>query len=119
MQKFLLALFLSGLAGFALATEGWLYQGSKPAAIIDVRSVDEFAAGHIEGAINIPVEQIASGLQHIRSLNKDSTILLYCRSGRRAAAAQQLLEQQGYRKVVNGGGMDELKAQLAHPAGAD
>lgn len=86
--------------------------GVKQAAVVDVRTPDEFAAGHIDGAINIPLEQIQNGSAHLENLKKDSPILLYCRSGRRSGLAQQLLEQQGYSKLTNGGGVNTLAKQL-------
>jgi len=88
------------------------FNGIKPAVIVDVRSPQEFVAGHIEGAVNIPLDQVATGIQSIRTLKKDSTILVYCRSGRRSAMAQDALEQQGYKRVIDGGGMDALAPRL-------
>ena len=73
--------------------------------LIDVRSPEEFAEGHIEGAINIPVETIKDGqnLQEVPDLNKP--LLLYCRTGRRATVAGQYLVNAGYKYVVNFGGV--------------
>ena len=73
--------------------------------LIDVRSPEEFAEGHIEGAINIPVETIKDGqnLQEVPDLNKP--LLLYCRTGRRATVAGHYLVNAGYKHVVNFGGV--------------
>lgn len=86
--------------------------GVKQAAVVDVRTPEEFAAGHIDGAVNIPLDQIQNGSAHLESFKKDSPILLYCRSGRRSGMAKELLEQQGYSKLTNGGGVSSLAKQL-------
>ncbi len=88
------------------------FNGIKPAVIIDVRTQEEFAAGHIEGAINIPYEQIGQGIQSIKGLKKDSPVLVYCRSGRRSGIAKSTLEQLGFKQILNGGGMEMLAQQL-------
>lgn len=88
------------------------FNGTKPAAIIDVRTPEEFAAGHIEGALNIPFDQIRQGIQSVKGLKKDSPILIYCRSGRRSAIAQATLAQQGYKRLMDGGGMETLTQNL-------
>ncbi|MBK1678981.1 rhodanese-like domain-containing protein [Rhodocyclus tenuis] len=111
MKNALLHLFLALLAVSAQAGD-FSYRGVRPAVIIDVRTQEEFAAGHVEGALNIPYEQIGGGVQSIRNLQKDSPILLYCRSGRRSAIARTSLEQQGYKRVMDGGGMSTLLPSL-------
>lgn len=88
------------------------YQGSKPAVIIDVRTPEEFAAGHIPGAVNIPYEQIGTGISSIKGLKKSQTVLVYCRSGRRSGIAKETLEQNGWKQVINGGGIDALAKNL-------
>lgn len=79
---------------------------------IDVRSVGEFSGGHIEGALNIPHNQIVADIQELK-LDKNAEILLYCRSGRRASFALEQLQAQGYRNVKNIGGFDDAKQYLA------
>ena len=72
--------------------------------ILDVRRVDEFASGHIPGAINIPNETI--GTNEIPQLpDKDQMILVYCRSGRRSKEASQKLAELGYTNIVEFGGI--------------
>jgi phage shock protein E len=74
--------------------------------LIDVRTPGEFASGHREGAINIPVNQIMSGnLGALASAPKDTVIECYCRTGSRAEYAMHVLKQLGYTKAVNGGGL--------------
>ena len=66
---------------------------ATPHQIIDVRSPEEFAAGHVKGAINIPFDQIE---QHQNLLNtlKPSTLVVYCRSGRRAGIFEKNTERK-------------------------
>ena len=72
--------------------------------ILDVRRVDEFAAGHIPGAINIPNESI--GTDAIPELpDKDQLILVYCRSGNRSKQASKKLVDLGYTNIVEFGGI--------------
>ncbi len=75
--------------------------------VIDVRTAEEFAAGHINGAINIPFDQIVPQLAKL-NLAKDTDVVLYCRSGRRSGMAQNALVKQGYSKTYNAGGLDTL-----------
>ncbi len=69
----------------------------QPTVLIDVRSPAEFAAGHIPGAINIPVDQVEARIGEIDKLRGKGEIVLYCRSGRRAGVAAGVLESRGYR----------------------
>jgi len=80
----------------------------NPAAIIDVRSPQEFATGHLEGAVNIPYDQILQRVESIEGVEKSSELLLYCQSGARSAIACSLLAQQGFKRVVNGGSLRTL-----------
>ena len=63
--------------------------------ILDVRTVEEFAEGHIAGAINISHEQINANINKIIAL-KDQTIVVHCRSGRRAISAENDLRAAGF-----------------------
>ncbi len=73
----------------------------KSQIILDVRSVEEFAEGHIPGAINISYEQIDSKLTKLDMLtnNKDLPLVVYCRSGRRAGIALDTLQKNGFTKI--------------------
>jgi len=74
---------------------------------IDVRSEEEFKSGHLQGAVNIPHDQIGQQIAaHVP--NKNTPINLYCRSGRRAEAAKQVLESMGYTNVQNRGSYVQL-----------
>jgi rhodanese-related sulfurtransferase len=72
--------------------------------ILDVRRVDEFAAGHIPDAINIPNEEI--GTDEIPQLpDKNQLILVYCRSGNRSKQASAKLVKLGYTNIAEFGGI--------------
>lgn len=77
---------------------------------IDVRSPEEYKAGHLSNSVNIPVGDIASKISVIEP-NKDNPINLYCRSGRRAEVARKELLKLGYTNVTNHGGYEDLKQQ--------
>ena len=111
MNAFARFLMLVVLSFSALAADV-RYNGVKPDFIIDVRTVEEFSTGHIDGAINLPVEQIAQQISSVKGLKPGSTVLVYCRSGRRSAAAVQILQQRGYTRVLDGGGIETLAKSL-------
>ena len=72
--------------------------------ILDVRRPDEFAAGHIPNAVNVPNETI--GTAEIPELpDKGQLILVYCRSGRRSKEASEKLVGLGYTNIVEFGGI--------------
>ena len=72
--------------------------------IVDVRREDEYASGHIPGAILIPNESI--GTEKPAELpDLDQIILVYCRSGNRSAQASQKLANLGYTNVFDFGGI--------------
>ncbi len=66
--------------------------------LIDVRRKDEFEAGNIEGAINIPVDELRNRLHEIPS---NKTLYIYCEAGLRGYLAQRILRQNGYEAVAN------------------
>ena len=75
-----------------------------PVVIVDVRTPEEFAAGHIPGAINVPNEGILDEMPvELNDLNAE--ILLYCRSGRRSSEAAHKLLAMGYTNVYDFGGI--------------
>ena len=79
--------------------------------ILDVRRPDEYAAGHIPNAINVPNETI--GTAEIPELpNKDQLIMVYCRSGRRSKEASEKLVKLGYTNIVEFGGILDWKGEI-------
>lgn len=81
---------------------GRMREGKAP-VMIDVREVDEFAEGHIPGAINLPLSNFMNLFQQIP---KDQEVALICRSSNRSGRAQEFLVQQGWTLLRNmSGGM--------------
>lgn len=79
------------------------------ALILDVRTAEEFAAGHLKGAVNIPFEIALTELNK-QKMSKDTDIVLYCRSGNRSGKANSELVAAGYTNTYNGGGYQMLSA---------
>ena len=95
-------------ANTAPQTEQSTVQPEKAKGVwIDVRSAEEFTAGHLQDAVNIPHDQILARIQAV-SPDKNAPINLYCRSGRRAEAALTELKNAGYTNVTNHGGYEDL-----------
>ncbi len=90
------------------------YQQNNPLLIIDVREPYEYKAGHIPGAILIPVRELES---HLDELDKEMEIFLVCRSGNRSRTAATLLAQNGFRRVYNvNGGMLSWEGPVEYSA---
>lgn len=79
--------------------------------LLDVRRADEFEAGHIPGAVNLPNEEI--GTEEIPSLpDKAQTIYIYCRSGNRSKQAADKLLALGYTNIIEFGGIIDYTGEL-------
>lgn len=78
--------------------------GSAPIVILDVRSIEEYGAGHIPGAIVIPHDVVKDKLPEILP-DRNTTVLVYCRSGKRAESACRDLADAGYINVCHIGGI--------------
>ena len=78
------------------------------ALVIDVRAAEEFATGHYPGAINIPHTLISKKIASIEK-DKNKSIVVYCRSGNRAEVAKTELTKGGYLRVINAGGLADIK----------
>lgn len=72
------------------------------ALLLDVRTPEEFREHHVEGAVNIPVQELASRMREVGS--HERPVVVYCRSGGRSASAAALLKRAGY-QVHDIGGM--------------
>ena len=79
--------------------------------LIDVRSAEEYASGHLQGAVNIPHERIADEIGSVAA-DKSTPVILYCRSGRRADTALNALKAIGYENVSNYGGLEDAQMRL-------
>lgn len=77
--------------------------------VYDVRTAEEYAAGHIPGAINIPYDVIGS---QIPVKEKDTTIVVYCRSGNRSGRARATLESLGYFNIADFGAVSKWRSDL-------
>lgn len=78
------------------------------AILIDVRTSDEFMTEHAVGSINLPVEQISSG--EFPKVDKDTTIYVYCRSGKRANIALEAMKKYGFTNVKSITSLDNWKS---------
>lgn len=80
---------------------------SEGARLVDVRSPEEFSAGHHPRALNIPLEQVTARADEFRG---DAVVILYCASGNRSGQAIAALSRHGLTGLVNGGGFHNLPA---------
>ena len=78
------------------------------ALVIDVRSPDEFNSGHLQTAINIPLDEIQSVMPR-RVPDTSQVLLLHCQSGMRSGIAKQKLKSMGYANVFNLGSFSRAK----------
>jgi rhodanese-related sulfurtransferase len=83
---------------------------SSATAIIDVRTAEEFQAGHLDGAININVEG-PNFDQEISALDKAGEYFVYCRSGRRSAIAVTRMSELGFSKLTDLGSLDNAASK--------
>ena len=79
--------------------------------LLDTRTDEEFAQGHIEGAIMIPEYEITDKAESVIP-DKDTLILVYCRSGRRSKIASMLLVELGYTNVKEFGGIIDWEYEI-------
>ena len=99
------------LGDLEAASQGWAMI-EEGALLIDVRSAEEFTAGHIEGAVNIPHSDV-DRLAALIGEDKGRATVVYCRSGGRAGQAQTALAERGYTHVFNASGLQALEASRA------
>lgn len=76
--------------------------------LIDVRTPEEFASGHIQNAVNISVETLQARLDEVP---RGTPVVVYCRTGNRSASAAQILIEGGYQPVYDLGGIQDWVAQ--------
>ena len=81
--------------------------------IIDVRSSEEYKAGHIPNAININVDELESRLNEIEDY-KNKPIIAYCNSGKKSGTAAEILVNNGFQDVTNAQGVKEFQYDLVH-----
>jgi phage shock protein E len=81
------------------------------APILDVRTKEEYATGHVQGSLNVPLQSLNAA--NIVKLDKNKPVITCCASGMRSASAKRILEAQGFTKVYNGGGWSSVKNKLS------
>ena len=81
---------------------------SKQAILLDVRTADEYKAGHVKDAVLLPYDEIEPKIAQVAP-DKNQKIYVYCRSGRRSGIAEQTLKGLGYSNITNLGGLSDLK----------
>ncbi|GAB2770303.1 hypothetical protein GCM10027275_11180 [Rhabdobacter roseus] len=96
----------SGLFGPKINLKELARQG---ALLVDVRSPQEFAEGHVAGSINIPLGTLASRVAELKA--KGQPVITCCRSGARSGMAKSMLEAAGL-EAYNGGPWNTLQAKL-------
>jgi phage shock protein E len=79
------------------------------ATVLDVRTPEEFATGHLQGAKNLNF-RASDFAQQLAKLNPQSTYLVYCASGNRSGQAVAQMRKKGFKKATNVGGYKDLKA---------
>ena len=72
--------------------------GDATLVVLDVRTPEEYAAGHVPGAVNIPHDQVEARLAELAAA-RDRDVIVYCRSGKRAALALEVLKQSGFARL--------------------
>lgn len=82
--------------------------------VIDVRTAEEFASGHVSGATNLDFESGALE-KALSSLDTEASYSVYCRSGRRSALAVKLMTDMGFTDVTDLGGIEAAAKTLALP----
>ncbi len=99
-----LLFLLAGLTGAARADAPDLHKiVAAGARLLDVRTPEEFGAGHLRGAVNIPVAELRARLAEVGP--RDRPVVVYCASGVRSSHAAQLLRAAGFTAVYDLGAM--------------
>lgn len=80
--------------------QGRIQQGDAKLVVLDVRTPEEFAAGHVPGARNIPHDALAARIAELDSA-RDADIVVYCRSGRRSQIAIETLSAKGFTRLAH------------------
>ena len=83
------------------------FKSTPGAVLVDVREPDEFASGHIPGAVNLPL----SGIQNV-SFSKDTGMFIYCLRGSRSMRAVGILKKMGYQNVKSIGGINRYQGEI-------
>ena len=101
---------LDNLLGPDLARGLEQYEKTPGAVLLDVRTPEEYAGGHLAGSRNLPLQRITQVEDEIPEL--ETPIFVYCQSGARSRRAAAFLEKVGYTNVQNIGGLADYKGSL-------
>ncbi|MBR5970547.1 MAG: rhodanese-like domain-containing protein [Lachnospiraceae bacterium] len=82
-----------------------LFRAEKRAVLLDVRTLSEFAAGHIPRSRNLPLDEIEKAESAVP--DKSMPVYVYCQKGGRASKAADKLKKMGYTQVINIGGIEK------------
>ena len=93
------------------AEEAYEMMASQEVVVVDVRTREEYDSGHIENAVLVPNESIGSEMPEALP-DKEATLLIYCRSGRRSKDAAEKLLSLGYQNVYDFGGVIDWPYEL-------
>lgn len=77
-----------------------LAPGASDVLVLDVRAPQEYAEGHVPGALNVPHDQLAARLAELKGA-ENRPVVVYCRSGRRAGLALEVLKQNGFKNLAH------------------
>ena len=86
------------------------FRQTSNAMLVDVRTPEEYRAGHIPGSINVPLQQIED--IELEVAEKNTPLYIYCRSGARSRQATAMLQEMGYEEVHNIGGILDYKGKV-------
>ncbi|MBR1919121.1 MAG: rhodanese-like domain-containing protein [Spirochaetales bacterium] len=86
------------------------FRKTEKAFLLDVRTKDEYAQGHIPGSINLPLDEIATVADIIS--DRSAPVFVHCLSGGRSAAAVSHMERLGYTNVKNIGGIGSYRGEI-------
>lgn len=80
--------------------QGRLTAKDSKVVVLDVRTPEEFAAGHVPGAVNVPHDQVEARIAELRGV-RDRDLVVYCRSGKRAGMALETLGRLGFTRLAH------------------
>ena len=88
------------------------YKTNVGAVLLDVRTLEEYSDGHIDGSVNIPLDRIYSVENVVK--DKSTPLYVYCLSGGRSGLAVSYLKQIGYTNVKNIGGIRSYRGKVVN-----
>lgn len=109
-SRLIAGMFMLVTATFATANES-AAEIPDNAIWLDVRSLEEYKSGHVDGALNIPHTKIEDQILGIVP-DKDTPVYLYCRSGHRSNIALNKMKELGYTNLQNVGGLNDAREFL-------